>query len=120
MSTFSKIGFIMATLGSSIGLGHIWRFPTMAGQNGGAVFILLFVFISVAIGVSMLIAEMLMGNRTHKNAQDAVNRHVQLIQQDSPQKIKIQQKEFRQNPNSSFFHTNNQISSSKLFAVYLI
>lgn len=71
MNTFSKIGFIMATLGSSIGLGHIWRFPTMAGQNGGAVFILLFVFISVAIGVSMLIAEMLMGNRTHKNAQDA-------------------------------------------------
>lgn len=71
MTTFSKIGFIMATLGSSIGLGHIWRFPTMAGQNGGAVFIILFVFISVTIGVSMLVAEMLMGNRTHKNAQDA-------------------------------------------------
>lgn len=71
MSTFSKVGFIMATLGSSIGLGHIWRFPTMAGQNGGAAFILLFVIISVAIGVSMLVAEMLMGNRTHKNAQDA-------------------------------------------------
>ncbi|MCI5786914.1 MAG: sodium-dependent transporter [Helicobacter trogontum] len=68
---FSKIGFIMATLGSSIGLGHIWRFPTMAGQNGGGAFILLFLVISVVIGVSMLIAEMLVGNRTRKNAQDA-------------------------------------------------
>lgn len=43
----------------------------MAGLNGGAAFILLFVIISVVIGVSMLVAEMLMGNRTHKNAQDA-------------------------------------------------
>lgn len=71
MTNFSKIGFIMATLGSSIGLGHIWRFPTMAGQNGGAAFILLFLVISVVVGVSMLIAEMLIGNRTKKNAQDA-------------------------------------------------
>lgn len=71
MTNFSKLGFIMATLGSSIGLGHIWRFPTMAGQNGGAAFILLFLIISVAVGVSMLIAEMLVGNRTQKNAQDA-------------------------------------------------
>lgn len=71
MTNFSKIGFIMATLGSSIGLGHIWRFPTMAGQNGGGAFIFLFLIISVAVGVSMLIAEMLVGNRTQKNAQDA-------------------------------------------------
>lgn len=71
MTNFSKLGFIMATIGSSIGLGHIWRFPTMAGQNGGAAFILLFLIISVAVGVSMLIAEMLVGNRTNKNAQDA-------------------------------------------------
>lgn len=71
MTNFSKLGFIMATLGSSIGLGHIWRFPTMAGQNGGSAFILLFLIISVAVGVSMLIAEMLVGNRTQKNAQDA-------------------------------------------------
>ncbi len=71
MTNFSKIGFIMATLGSSIGLGHIWRFPTMAGQNGGSAFILLFFVISVVIGVSMVVAEMLIGNRTNKNAQDA-------------------------------------------------
>lgn len=35
MNNFSRIGFIMATLGSSIGLGHIWRFPYMTGENGG-------------------------------------------------------------------------------------
>ena len=35
MGKFSKLGFILATLGSSIGLGHIWRFPYMVGHNGG-------------------------------------------------------------------------------------
>ncbi|RDU60911.1 sodium-dependent transporter [Helicobacter sp. MIT 14-3879] len=73
MKTFTKLGFIMATLGSSIGLGHIWRFPTMAGLNGGFAFILLFLIISFGVGISMLIAEMLIGNRTRKNAQDAFN-----------------------------------------------
>ncbi|STQ85427.1 transmembrane transport protein [Helicobacter muridarum] len=63
----------MATLGSSIGLGHIWRFPTMAGQNGGFAFILLYLLICIATGISMLIAEMLIGNRTRTNAQDAFN-----------------------------------------------
>lgn len=71
MTNFSKLGFIMATLGSSIGLGHIWRFPTMAGLNGGCVFIAIFLLISFGVGISMLIAEMLIGNRTKTNAQDA-------------------------------------------------
>ena len=38
MNNFSKIGFILAALGSSIGLGHIWRFPYVAGTNGGGAF----------------------------------------------------------------------------------
>ncbi|MWV61516.1 sodium-dependent transporter [Helicobacter saguini] len=71
MTNFSKLGFIMATLGSSIGLGHIWRFPTMAGLNGGSVFIAIFLLISFGVGISMLVAEMLIGNRTKTNAQDA-------------------------------------------------
>ncbi|MGN8373791.1 hypothetical protein ACR9JM_06835, partial [Helicobacter pylori] len=41
MGKFSKLGFILATLGSSIGLGHIWRFPYMVGHNGGSAFVLL-------------------------------------------------------------------------------
>ncbi|OBV28645.1 sodium-and chloride-dependent transporter [Helicobacter sp. CLO-3] len=71
MNTFSKFGFILATLGSSIGLGHIWRFPYMAGEMGGGAFVLLFLLLTMIVGVAMLVGEMLMGNRTQKNAADA-------------------------------------------------
>lgn len=60
---FSQIGFVLAALGSSIGLGHIWRFPYMAGENGGGAFVLLFLVLALCVGVSLLIAEMLIGNR---------------------------------------------------------
>ena len=40
----SKLGIILATAGSAVGLGNVWRFPYMAGENGGAVFIILYVF----------------------------------------------------------------------------
>ncbi|OBV28644.1 sodium-and chloride-dependent transporter [Helicobacter sp. CLO-3] len=63
MGKFSKIGFILATLGSSIGLGHIWRFPYMAGQMGGGAFVLLFLLLAFFIGVSLLVADMLIGNK---------------------------------------------------------
>ncbi len=68
---FGKIGFILATLGSSIGLGHIWRFPAIAGMNGGAAFVLLFLCIAVFVGISMLIAEMLIGQYGRKNVPDS-------------------------------------------------
>ncbi|CBG40565.1 sodium-dependent transporter [Helicobacter mustelae] len=71
MNDFSKLGFILATLGSAIGLGHIWRFPYVAGTSGGGAFVLLFLLIAFVIGVSMLIAEMIIGNRTKTNLQDA-------------------------------------------------
>ena len=70
MSNFSRIGFIMATLGSSIGLGHIWRFPYMAGENGGGAFVIFYLILAVCIGVSMLIAEMLLGNIARSNPLD--------------------------------------------------
>ena len=38
----SKLGVILATAGSAVGLGNVWRFPYMAGQNGGAAFILIY------------------------------------------------------------------------------
>lgn len=71
MGNFSKFGFILATLGSSIGLGHIWRFPYMAGVSGGGGFVLLFLFLSLSIGISMLVAEMLIGHTTNKNTTEA-------------------------------------------------
>ncbi|MGX2982734.1 sodium-dependent transporter [Helicobacter sp. 23-1045] len=68
MNNFSKIGFILATLGSSIGLGHIWRFPYMAGEYGGGAFVVLYVALTIAIGVPILVAKMIIGNKTQKNA----------------------------------------------------
>lgn len=68
---FGKIGFTLAVLGSSIGLGHIWGFPTFAGKNGGGAFVLLFLGIALFVGVAMLIAEMLVGQQGRKNVPDS-------------------------------------------------
>lgn len=68
MNNFSKIGFILAALGSSIGLGHIWRFPYIAGTNGGGAFVLLYLFLALTIGIAMLVGEMLIGNKGQANA----------------------------------------------------
>lgn len=63
----SKIGFILAAAGSAIGLGAIWKFPYMAGTNGGSVFILLFILCTLFIGLPVLIAEFMIGRRGQKD-----------------------------------------------------
>ncbi|MEW6507883.1 MAG: sodium-dependent transporter [Bacteroidota bacterium] len=63
----SKIGFILAAAGSAIGLGNIWRFPYLAGQNGGAAFIFVYILCVIAIGIPVLIAEILIGRTAQKN-----------------------------------------------------
>ncbi len=67
MGKFSKLGFILATLGSSIGLGHIWRFPYMVGHNGGSAFVLLYLALTLSLGIAMLLVEMLIGNLGKKD-----------------------------------------------------
>lgn len=57
----SRIGFILATVGSAVGLGAIWKFPYMAGTNGGSVFMLPYIVFSLTVGVSLLLAEFSMG-----------------------------------------------------------
>lgn len=59
----SKIGFILAAAGSAIGLGAIWKFPYMAGTNGGSVFVLLFIICTLLIGLPILLAEFVIGRR---------------------------------------------------------
>ena len=49
----SKIGIILATAGSAVGLGNIWRFPTMAGQDGGSAFIILYLVITQDLTLSL-------------------------------------------------------------------
>ena len=64
----SKIGFILAAAGSAIGLGAIWKFPYMAGTNGGSVFVLLFIISTIAIGLPILLAEFVIGRMGQADA----------------------------------------------------
>ncbi len=63
----SKIGFVLAAAGSAIGLGNIWKFPYEVGQNGGAAFIIIYIICVFAIGLPVLIAEILLGRTTQRN-----------------------------------------------------
>lgn len=60
----SRIGFIMAAAGSAVGLGNIWRFPYLTGQNGGGAFIVIYLGCIIFIGLSIMIAEFAVGRRT--------------------------------------------------------
>lgn len=63
----SKIGFILSTAGSAIGLGNLWAFPNKVGENGGAAFVLLYLICVLVIGVITMVAEMTVGKRAHAN-----------------------------------------------------
>ncbi|TSB47298.1 sodium-dependent transporter [Alkalicoccobacillus porphyridii] len=64
----SKLGFIYATAGSAIGLGAIWKFPYIAGQSGGGAFFLVFLLLTLFLGVPLLIGEYVLGRHTGKDA----------------------------------------------------
>ena len=63
----SKFGFIMAAAGSAVGLGNIWRFPYITGQNGGGAFVIVYLACVVLIGVPLLFTEMGFGRFTKKS-----------------------------------------------------
>jgi len=63
----SRLGFILATTGAAVGLGNIWKFPYMAGDNGGSAFVLVYLACVVIIGLPVMIAEMLLGRRGRQN-----------------------------------------------------
>lgn len=64
----SKLGVIMASAGSAIGLGNIWKFPYEAGKNGGAAFIIVYLAAIVLVGMAIMIAEYVIGRRGGRNA----------------------------------------------------
>jgi len=68
----SRFGFLMASVGFAVGLGNIWRFPYVAGENGGAAFVLVYLACVFGIGVPILMAEMLIGRRGQGNPSTAV------------------------------------------------
>lgn len=63
----SKLGFILAAAGSAVGLGNIWGFPTQVADNGGAAFILIYLFCCLIVGFPVMIAELAIGRKTQKN-----------------------------------------------------
>lgn len=63
----TRIGFIFAASGSAIGLGNIWKFPYLVGENGGAAFILLYLICVLIVGLPVVIAEILIGRTAQKN-----------------------------------------------------
>ncbi len=60
----SKFGFILAAAGSAVGLGNIWKFPHMAGENGGGAFTLIYLICILVVGLPILLAEFTLGRRT--------------------------------------------------------
>lgn len=67
----SKMGVILAAAGSAVGLGNIWRFPCMVGENGGAAFILVYILCVMFLGVPVMVSEFLIGRRAKTNAIEA-------------------------------------------------
>ena len=63
----SKLGVILATAGSAVGLGNVWRFPYMTGQNGGAVFIIIYVVCVLLLGIPCMISEFIIGRHAQAN-----------------------------------------------------
>ena len=64
----TKIGIVLATAGSAVGLGNIWRFPYMTGQNGGAAFILIYFVFVFLIGIPGMMSEFIVGRHSAANA----------------------------------------------------
>ena len=63
----SKLGVILATAGSAVGLGNVWRFPYMAGENGGAIFILIYILCVLLLGIPCMISEFIIGRHGQAN-----------------------------------------------------
>ncbi|MBP7767846.1 MAG: sodium-dependent transporter [Prevotella sp.] len=63
----SKLGMILATAGGAVGLGNVWRFPYMTGQNGGAAFILVYVACVLLLGIPCMVSEFIIGRHGASN-----------------------------------------------------
>lgn len=64
----TKIGVILATAGSAVGLGNIWRFPYLTGQDGGAAFLLVYLVSILILGIPGMVAEFIVGRHGASNA----------------------------------------------------
>lgn len=64
----SRTGFVLATIGAAVGMGNIWRFSYVAGENGGAAFLLIYLVCVILIGLPLVVAELAVGRRAQGDA----------------------------------------------------
>lgn len=64
----SRLGFLLVSAGCAIGIGNVWRFPYVAGQNGGGIFVLLYLVFLLMMGVPVLTMELAVGRASRKSA----------------------------------------------------
>lgn len=70
----TRFGFYLLAIGSSCGLGNLWRFPYVVGENGGGAFVLLYVFMALTVGLPLLIAELTLGKSTRQSVMMATEK----------------------------------------------
>lgn len=58
------IGFVLAAAGSAVGLGNLWRFPYLAAQYGGGIFILVYIILALTFGFALMTTEIAIGRKT--------------------------------------------------------
>ena len=68
----SRFAFIMAATGSAVGLGNIWKFPYITGENGGGAFVLVYLLCVLLVGIPIMMAETMLGRRGRKNPIDTM------------------------------------------------
>ena len=62
-----RTGFVLAAVGSAVGLGNMWRFSYLTAENGGAAFVILYLVITLAVGLPVLLAELVIGRGAQKS-----------------------------------------------------
>lgn len=72
----SKAGFLFASIGVAVGLGNLWRFPFVVGENGGAAFVAVYLIAVTLIGVPLIVAELIIGRRGGQSAVGSMGRLV--------------------------------------------
>ena len=68
----TRLGFILAAIGSAVGLGNMWRFPYRAAEGGGAAFVVLYLGLTLVIGIPLMLSEFSVGRRTRLSSVGAL------------------------------------------------
>ena len=70
----SRFAFLMAAVGSAVGLGNLWKFPYLAGENGGGAFVLVYIGLVILLGFTLMLAEMTIGRHANSDAYGSYNK----------------------------------------------